>query len=77
MAGRVVLMKEENLYRGKDIMEHDTKTDRDLLIQAVNDICWLKKIMGNHLQHHSKLLYWVLGIMGSLIIAMALLIITR
>ena len=58
-------------------MEHDTKTDRDLLIQAVNDICWLKKIMGNHLQHHSKLLYWVLGIMGSLIIAMVLLIITQ
>ena len=57
-------------------MEHENKSDRDLLIQAVNDICWLKKIMGNHLQHHSKLLYWVLGIMGSLITAMVLLIIT-
>lgn len=51
--------------------EHDNKTDRDLLVQAVNDICWLKKIMGNHLQHHSKLLFWGLGIMATLVIALA------
>lgn len=52
------------------------KTDRDLLIQVVNDMGWVKKFMVSHLAHHSRLFFTGLAMIGSLIAAMALLIIT-
>lgn len=30
----------------------ENKTDHDLLIQLCTDVCWLKKVMGNHIKHH-------------------------
>lgn len=29
-----------------------TNDEKKLLVQVSTDICWLKKIMGNHLKHH-------------------------
>ena len=58
-------------------MEHDAKTDRELLIQAVTDICWIKKILQGHLQHHTRLFFAGLAVVGSLITALVLLAITK
>ena len=26
--------------------------DHDILLQLYSDVCWVKKILGNHLKHH-------------------------
>lgn len=56
--------------------EHESKTDRELLIQAVTDICWLKNLMTGHLQHHARLYFAGLGIASSLIITLIVFIVT-
>lgn len=44
---------------------------RDELITKIDtNVDWLIKIVGNHLQHHSKLLFWGLGLVTTLIIAL-------
>ncbi len=35
----------------------ENKSDHDMLLQLCTDVCWLKKIMGNHIKHH-----WMLTI---------------
>jgi len=32
-----------------------TKRENEQLAQLQTDMCWVKKILGNHLQHHQKL----------------------
>ena len=59
-----------------DEKEHIGKSDRDLLIQVVNDMGWVKKFMVSHLAHHKRLFFAGLGIVLSLLMAMGLLIIT-
>ena len=56
--------------------KHIEKSDRDLLIQVVNDMGWVKKFMVAHLAHHSRLFFAGLAMVGSLIAAMILLIVT-
>ena len=56
---------------------HIGKSDRDLLIQVVNDMGWVKKFMVDHLVHHRKLFFLGLGIVGSLLLSMGLFIITK
>ncbi len=55
---------------------HEDKTDRELLIQAVTDIGWIKKILQGHLQHHTKLFFAGLTVMGGLVTGLVLLIVT-
>lgn len=44
---------------------------RDELITKIDtNVDWLIKIQGNHLRHHDKLLFWGLGIVTTLIIAL-------
>jgi len=31
------------------------KTDHDILVELARDVCWLKKLMTNHLDHHEQL----------------------
>ena len=57
--------------------KHVGKSDRDLLIQVVNDMGWVKKFMVSHLAHHRKLFFAGLGIIGSLLLAMGLFILTK
>lgn len=57
--------------------EHIGKSDRDLLIQVVNDMGWVKKFMVDHLAHHKKLFYTGIGIVVTLLISMGLFIITQ
>ncbi len=52
--------------------KHIGKSDRDLLIQVVNDMGWVKKFMVDHLAHHRKLFFTGLGIVGSFVLAMVL-----
>ena len=56
--------------------KHTDKSDRDLLIQVVNDMGWVKKFMVTHAAHHARLFFTGLAMIGSLIAAMVLLIIT-
>jgi len=56
---------------------HIEKSDRDLLIQVVNDMTWVKKFMVDHLAHHRKLFFTGLGILLSLLMAMGLYIIAQ
>ena len=47
--------------------------DRNELITRIDtNVEWLMKIVGNHLQHHSKLLFWGLGIVGMLTVGLIL-----
>lgn len=57
--------------------KHIGKSDRDLLIQVVNDMGWVKKFMVDHLAHHRKLFFAGLGIILSLLMAMGLYIFTQ
>ena len=57
-------------------MEHENKSDHDLLVMVVNDMCWVKKAMKNHLAYHLRLFFAELAVVGSLLGAMILLIIT-
>ncbi len=41
------------------------------IVKMDTNIDWLIKMVGNHLQHHSKLLFWGMGIVSTLIIALA------
>ena len=45
------------------------QNDHDLLIGLVKDMCWLKKIMGNHLRHHWATELTLLTMVGGLITA--------
>lgn len=38
----------------KDFEEKDLSKlkDHDILLQLYSDVCWVKKILGNHLKHH-------------------------
>ncbi len=56
--------------------KHVEKSDRDLLVQVVNDMVWVKQFMKDHLIHHARLFFTGLAMIGSLIAAMILLIIT-
>lgn len=56
--------------------KHVDKSDRDLLIQVVNDMRWVKQFMKDHVTHHSRLFFAGLAMAGSLIVAMALMILT-
>jgi len=42
-------------------------TDHDLLVRLVNDMCWLKKIVSNHLRRHFLISITLLGAVLSLI----------
>ncbi len=42
--------------------EHITRID--------TNVGWLIDIVGNHLQHHSKLLFWGLGVVTTIIVAL-------
>ena len=42
--------------------EHITRID--------TNVGWLIDIVGNHLQHHSKLLFWGLGVVTIIIVAL-------
>ena len=53
------------------------KTDRDLLVELSTDVKWIKALMTGHITHHKKLFFAGIGIVGSLFIAMALLILTK
>ncbi len=53
------------------------KTDRDLLIELTTDVSWIKALMTGHIAHHRKLFFTGLGVIGSLIVALVLLIITQ
>jgi len=45
----------------------EKKEDHDLLMSVVNDICWIKKVMGNHLKHHWALeIGIVLALLGAI-----------
>lgn len=57
--------------------KHIGKSDRDLLITMVNDMRWVKKFMVDHVAHHRKLFFAGLGIIGSLLLAMGLVIFTQ
>ena len=57
--------------------KHVGKSDRDLLIQVVNDMGWVKKFMVDHLAHHRKLFYTGVGIVITLLISMGLLILAQ
>ncbi len=57
-------------------MDHDNMTDRELLIQAVTDIGWIKSGLAGHLQHHARLYFAGLGIMSTLIITLVVFIVT-
>lgn len=37
------------------------KTDHDILLKLEADMCWLKKVMGNHLRHHWMITLAVAG----------------
>ncbi len=41
------------------------------IVKMDTNIDWLIKMVGNHLQHHSKLLFWGMGIVTALIITLA------
>jgi len=58
-------------------MEHENKSDHDLLVMVVNDMCWVKKTMKDHLAHHSRLFFAGLSVIGTLLVAMVLLILTQ
>ncbi len=53
------------------------KTDRDLLVELSTDVTWIKMLMTGHIAHHKKLFFAGIGVIGSLFIAMILLIFTR
>jgi hypothetical protein len=36
------------------------------------DIAWIKKTLSNHLEHHSRYLYWVVGALGTIGIGLIL-----
>lgn len=55
-------------------MDEKDKAD---LTEIKTDVKWLVKIMSNHLEHHSKLLFWGLGIMSTLVITLLLVVITK
>ena len=51
------------------------KTDRDLLVELSTDVTWIKLLLTGHIAHHKKLFFAGLAMVGSLIVAMILLII--
>ena len=53
------------------------KTDRDLLVELSTDVKWIKMLMTGHIAHHKKLFFTGLGIVGSLVIALVLLVIAQ
>ena len=53
------------------------KTDRDLLIELSTDVTWIKLLLTGHIAHHKKLFFTGLGVIGSLIVALVLLIINQ
>ena len=55
---------------------NDQERDEHIIRMDTN-IKWLMKIVGNHLQHHSKLLFWGMGITGTLVVALLLVIIAK
>ena len=42
------------------------------LAELKTDMCWVKKQLANHLAHHDKYLYWVIGAMGTIGIGLIL-----
>ena len=56
--------------------EHNNMTDRELLVQAVTDIGWIKEGLSGHLKHHARLYFAGLGVASSLIITLMVFIVT-
>ncbi len=52
------------------------KTDRDLLVELSTDVKWIKLLLTGHIAHHKKLFFAGLAVIGSLLAAMVLLIVT-
>lgn len=50
--------------------------DHDLLIAMQQDICWLKKMMGNHLAHHWRITIAVAGALLTAVCALVMYIVT-
>jgi hypothetical protein len=50
-------------------------SDHDLLLQLANDTCWIKKILGNHLEHHKAITVALIAITGTAIIALLIAIV--
>lgn len=48
------------------------QNDHDLLITLVRDMCWIRKVLGNHLKHHWATELALLTMIGGLITALCL-----
>jgi hypothetical protein len=49
---------------------HDEKSDRDLMITAVNDIAWIKQTLRQHLSGHLAITVSLIGIGGTAILGL-------
>lgn len=56
---------------------HDNKTDHDMLLGLCTDMCWLKKVVGNHLRHHFMITMAVAGAALSATTALIILLISK
>jgi hypothetical protein len=59
----------------------DGTNDHDILIKLSSDVDWLKKQFSNHLLHHQRLAYVLVGVacssVGSLVVGIILLLLNR
>jgi len=52
-----------------------TREEHDTLIELKQDVKWLKKMMENHLEHHKRLAYVLVGVTaGSILTALVSLV---
>ncbi len=48
----------------------EPKTERELILLVVRDLTWVKKQLSNHLRHHWMAEVALLGVIGSLMVAL-------
>jgi len=53
------------------------KTDRETLAEFKQDLCWIKKMLENHLKHHWAVTLSLLGITFSSILTLLIFLITK
>ena len=51
--------------------------DRERLAELKTDICWIKKMLGNHLRHHWAVTLALLGITLSSVLTLLVFMLTK
>ena len=55
-----------------DSLQNGKSRDHDRLVRIEANQGWIMEQLSNHLAHHDKYLYWVVGAMGSIGIGLIL-----